>query len=608
MTSWASPTDGPSASAFPGMRLGNRYILNDPIAAGGMAQVWAATDTVLDRKVAVKILHPHLATDEAFIERFRREAVAAARLSHSAIVSVFDTISADGIEAIVMELIEGKTLRTVLDEVGALSAADVVHLGIQIANALDEAHRAGIVHRDIKPANIMVCPDRRVLVTDFGIAKAGTDADLTATGTLLGTAKYLAPEQVEGADIDPRSDLYSLGVVMFEALTGTAPFKANTDAATALARLHQPAPPVRQLRPNVSPELAAVVAKLMARNPDDRYHRALALDEALSNLGSPTASEDDGPPPSAPGETLLMRPGGQSGSPATGQAGGQTNIARAAAITGQPPSGQVPEVSSRAGQWAPPSHPRPPDPPSSLVAGPPLAPSAAAGASSRPATNGGGFEVLGVDDGSGRNELSAERVVRSGRSRVVPLIVVALAVVGLVVAGALLTDVEIPGMTAGADGPANPFDETSPGLAIVDLTSFDPQTSDADKQEREDLVDFAADGDLSTSWMTESYRRRGLGGLKTGVGLLIRLEQPLPLNQVVLDTNTEGWVAEIYVGVEFSPDGSNWGEPVATVEAGSNRVVRDLGRAEGSTVLLWINDTGVSGERFRFELAEIVVR
>ena len=166
-------------------------------------------------------------------------------------------------EAIVMELIEGRTLRAVLDEAGALPASEVIEIGMQIAGALAEAHGAGIVHRDIKPANIMVCPDGRVMVTDFGIAKARTDADLTTTGTLLGTAKYLSPEQVSGEPIDPRSDLYSLGVVLFETLTGTAPFKANTDAATALARLHQDPPPVSQLRPNVPADLAAIVAKLI---------------------------------------------------------------------------------------------------------------------------------------------------------------------------------------------------------------------------------------------------------------------------------------------------------------------------------------------------------
>ncbi|MCP4227740.1 MAG: serine/threonine protein kinase, partial [Actinomycetia bacterium] len=290
MTSWG-PSDGmPGAAASPGVRLGDRYELAAPIAAGGMAQVWSANDLVLNREVAVKILHPHLATDEAFVARFRREAVAAARLTHRSIVAVFDTISEPPLEAIVMELIDGRTLRMVLDDVGALPARDVIQLGVQISAALEVAHQAGIVHRDIKPANIMVSNDRRIMVTDFGIAKAGTDADLTTTGTLLGTAKYLSPEQVTGAPIDPRSDLYSLGVVLFEALTGTVPFKANTDAATALARLHQDPPLARQMRPNVPLPWEAILARLMARELRDRVPRAGDVGQALLSV------DPDAPP------------------------------------------------------------------------------------------------------------------------------------------------------------------------------------------------------------------------------------------------------------------------------------------------------------------------
>lgn len=283
----------PGTRATPGLLLANRYKLVEPIANGGMAQVWKATDTVLGRSVAVKILHPHLATDEAFVLRFRREAVAAARLSHPAIVSIYDTMSTPAIEAIVMELVEGRTLRTVLDEVKILSSADAVDLGIQIADALDEAHRAGIVHRDIKPSNILLCPDRRVMVTDFGIAKAGEDTDLTVTGTLLGTAKYLSPEQVRGDNVDPRSDLYSLGVVMFESLAGRAPFKADTDAATALARLQRDPPRLQGINPDVPTALENVIDKLMEREPEARFERAVDVRAALTGiqLGPNTADE-----------------------------------------------------------------------------------------------------------------------------------------------------------------------------------------------------------------------------------------------------------------------------------------------------------------------------
>ena len=201
-----------------------------------MAQVRRATDEVLGREVAIKILHPHLAADPVLVDRFRREAVAAARLTHPAIVAIYDTVAEDGINAIVMELIEGITLRQFLDQRGPLDPTDAVDIITGVAEALQVAHEAGIVHRDVKPANILLCDDRRVKVTDFGIAKAGVGGDLTETGTMIGTAKYLAPEQVRGESVDPRTDIYALGVVLYECLTGVAPFEADTDASTAVPR------------------------------------------------------------------------------------------------------------------------------------------------------------------------------------------------------------------------------------------------------------------------------------------------------------------------------------------------------------------------------------
>ncbi len=215
-------TDRPSLDSLTGRLIGGRYRLDRLIATGGMAQVWEATDETLARKVAVKLLHPHLAADESFVERFRREAVAAARLSHPAIVSIYDTCSDGDVEAIVMELVHGSTLREYLNEHGALEPGQAVAILAEVADALDTAHRSGVVHRDIKPANILLSTDGRVLVADFGIAKAGSD--LTATNTTLGTAKYLAPEQVEGGAVDARTDVYALGVVLYEALCGRAPF------------------------------------------------------------------------------------------------------------------------------------------------------------------------------------------------------------------------------------------------------------------------------------------------------------------------------------------------------------------------------------------------
>ncbi|MEY2431617.1 MAG: eukaryotic-like serine/threonine-protein kinase [Acidimicrobiaceae bacterium] len=270
-----------------------------------MAQVWEATDEVLARRVAVKLLHPHLAADESFIARFRREAVAAARLSHPSIVSIYDTCAEDGYEAIVMELVDGSTLRELLDERKWLEPGQAVAIIAEVADALETAHQGGVVHRDVKPANILLSTDGRVLVADFGIAKAGSD--LTTTNTTLGTAKYLAPEQVEGKTVDARADVYALGVVLYETLCGRPPFAADTEAATALARLHQDPMRPRNIRAGVPKPLEDVVLRAMARDPDQRYPSAAAFRAALvaTGRGSAPAEPLTVAPPSGPGDATV---------------------------------------------------------------------------------------------------------------------------------------------------------------------------------------------------------------------------------------------------------------------------------------------------------------
>jgi serine/threonine-protein kinase len=267
--------------------LGRRYVLGHMLARGGMADVWQATDNVLNRQVAVKILHPHLAEDTSFFDRFRIEALAAARLHHPSIVAIFDTCSeppADGrpgVEAIVMELIKGHTLRHELDTHGAMDPMVAVNLGADVADALHAAHNAGLVHRDIKPANILLCDDQRVMITDFGIAKIRDDGDHTQTGIMLGSVKYLAPEQVESKPVDGRTDVYALGVVLYEAVSGKVPFDADTPAATALARLHTTPPHPKQIKPSVPPALDGVIMKAIEREPDQRFNTAAEMRVAL---------------------------------------------------------------------------------------------------------------------------------------------------------------------------------------------------------------------------------------------------------------------------------------------------------------------------------------
>ena len=261
--------------------LVGRYELQQRIAVGGMAGVWRARDVVLDRIVAVKLLHEHLAVDEGFRERFRREAVTAAKLSHPHIVNLYDT-GTDGEDAfLVLELVEGQTLRDLVASLGRLEPGLAAAIGEKIARALGYAHERGLVHRDVKPANILLGDDAAVKITDFGIAKADQHGDLTNTGMVLGTAAYVAPEQVLGRPVTGQADQYALGCVLYEALSGAQPFKGETAVVTAALRLEREVPPLRQLSPDVPPGLEAIVARATAREPQDRFPSLGALADAL---------------------------------------------------------------------------------------------------------------------------------------------------------------------------------------------------------------------------------------------------------------------------------------------------------------------------------------
>jgi hypothetical protein len=261
----------------PGRRLAGRYVLEELTATGGMAAVWRGRDEILARKVAVKILREDLATDPGFAERFQREAVAAARLTHPNVISVFDTGEEDGVRYIVMEHFEGHSLRALLGPETPMEPDRVVELVKPVLSALAAAHSAGLIHRDVKPANILV-GNGMVKVTDFGIAKAAFDTrELTTTGALIGTARYLSPEQVQGGEIDGRSDLYSVGVVLFEMLTGRPPFEAATDLATAMMRLTREPVEPGSLKPGIPAGLERVVLRALARDPDHRFPTAEAM-------------------------------------------------------------------------------------------------------------------------------------------------------------------------------------------------------------------------------------------------------------------------------------------------------------------------------------------
>lgn len=534
--------DGAASS---GLILSERYRLDQRLAIGGMAEVWEGTDLLLQRKVAVKVLHRHLQADPAFVERFRREALAVARLHHPGIVGVYDTSSDADLEAIVLELVRGPTLRHHLDAAGPLSPLETVEIGISLSGALVVAHTAGLVHRDIKPANILL-GDERTMLTDFGIAKALDASEHTATGTMLGSAGYLAPEQVDGRAVDARSDLFSVGVVLYECATGQRPWDADNAAAVALARLREPPPTLRSVDPSVPAELEEIVLWCLARAPEERPRTAADLRDALGRArralgGGADRAADAMADRTARRERHTTAP--QDGtdattvapaphSPTTAATGAATSVGRAPS---QPVPPKEPERSPSRRRWVAPT--------ATL-----LVLAVAVGVAA----------LLIVDTDPGREVL--------GR-----------------------VDNGLTGTTA----------------EIADVVPFDPEGS-GEPGENDDLAPNAWDGDPSTQWQTVGYDERTFG-IKRGVGLIVELGEPAELRRLRVSSPTQGWAGAAYVAEERGEVLEDWGEPVDQQSGIAGDVELDLGGEQGRFVLLWITDLGEGPPRHRTEISDLAV-
>ncbi|TAN29563.1 MAG: Stk1 family PASTA domain-containing Ser/Thr kinase [Actinomycetota bacterium] len=261
---------------------GGRYELIQKIARGGMAEVYMAKDQLLDRPVALKVLFPELSVNVSFVERFRREAQAAANLSHPNIVSVFDWGEADNTYYIVMELVDGITLASLIQESERIEPYKAASIAAEVAASLSFAHKHGVIHRDVKPSNVLLTEDGQVKVADFGIARAATaDGDLTQTGAVMGTATYIPPEQAQGLAVDGRSDVYSLGVVLYEMLVGKVPFTGDSPLAIAYKHVREEPVHPRTFVPEIPEALEAIVMKAMAKDPSARYQSALEMRDDL---------------------------------------------------------------------------------------------------------------------------------------------------------------------------------------------------------------------------------------------------------------------------------------------------------------------------------------
>ena len=264
-----------------GTHLNDRYRLEEKIGSGGMSTVYSAFDPTLERWVAIKLMHRDLSGDPDQLERFRREARAVARLSHPHVVTVIDFGEDDGTPYIVLERVEGETLKERIRRMGRLPVAEAIAYAIEIGRALSAAHAQRLVHRDVKPQNVLIDGEGRAKVTDFGIARSLEAQGLTATGRVLGTTDYVSPEQALGKEVSEQSDLYSLGIVLFEMLTGEVPFKAESQVAVAMKHVKDPLPDVQRLRPEVSASLAAVVDRATAKETRNRYATATEMVDDL---------------------------------------------------------------------------------------------------------------------------------------------------------------------------------------------------------------------------------------------------------------------------------------------------------------------------------------
>jgi len=310
-----------------GVLLSERYRIEAKIGTGGMSTVYLATDETLDRPVAVKLLHSEISGEVEQLERFRREAKSAARLSHPNLVSVIDAGDEEGRPFIVFEYIQGETLKTRLEAEGPLPVDEAVAYAIEIARGLQAAHARKLVHRDIKPQNVLIDGEGHAKVTDFGIARSLEAKGLTDTGRVMGTTDYVSPEQAMGEIVDERSDLYSLGVVLFEMLTGEVPFEAETQVAVAMKHVNEPLPDVFELRPGIPAAVAAVIDKATSKDPKRRYDSIAEMVADLESCLEVTAGRSRKPSGQA---TTVLGTVPRSRRPLTGGSGRRIWLALAA--------------------------------------------------------------------------------------------------------------------------------------------------------------------------------------------------------------------------------------------------------------------------------------
>jgi eukaryotic-like serine/threonine-protein kinase len=551
--------------------LADRYALLERMGSGGAGVVWRAHDQLLDRTVAVKVLHRDLASDPGTTERFRAEAAAAAKLTHPHAVIVYDIGETDDGDFLVMELVEGATLGDLLEE-GSLLPGVAAAVGNQVGRALGAAHARGLVHRDVKPANILVTTEGVAKVADFGIARALGEATsrLTAAGHVMGTARYLAPEQLRDERIDARADVYALGLVLHQALTGQLPFGDGTAVEVASRRLVGDLPAPSEVQPEIPAALDEAICRAIQLDPEGRFADGAEFAAALAPLAAPYAAKD-----------LASR------------------ARRSAQAAGLPvsPEGTTPVDATPQVEPLPASSPSEAQVTAAIPHGPRTVASEPGGGRPAPATEAYGDPAPAAP--------SPPRRRRDGGGWRGWMGLVAVAVVVLAVLLALGGEPE--GEGPGADDETAAEDEAA-AIEIVDGGDHDPFGSGGG--EHGDRVPEAFDGDPETYWRTQQYRGNPqLGGLKPGVGIWLDLGEPHEVTDLVVSTTNPGASFTVFVG-EAPPSGGeapeDWGSAVADVsDAGAEQHVELEEPTEGQVWLLWFTSLPPDGGRFRATVSEV---
>ena len=542
--------------------LGGRYRLENVLAEGGMAVVWRATDLQLRREVAIKMLKESVINDRMVAERFRREGIALARLHHPHIMPVYDCIEEDDQVALVMRLIQGQSLRELLDsqrstngnKAHTMSVYTTVHIGKAIASALAVVHREGIIHRDIKPGNIMMVRTGEIWLTDFGIAKgvksnANDSTDLTRADLMMGTAKYLSPEQVQGRDMDGRADIYSLGLVLYECLAGHVPFKGDNDQQVAIARLQRDPTPLGGVRHDVPSTVIEVIHKMLRRKPENRYQTAdevvEALDKALSHVHDAAT----------------------------------------------PPAGLEGHDRSRSGSRAPLDplmHKRVEDARARADADAGKMNSADAGNDTPTSTPAVRRDVTPPHINRSKKSLPRKQQTQTRRN----MVPVAAVIVAAIVMGMLLWN----GLQNTKSSTIAPGATVSPVIGAVTLKSvrsYDPNGDDG--VENEAQVPLLLDNNPATAWTTVCYGDRYFGS-KGGLGLVLELSGT-GIGTVSANFGNGPWNAEVYASDSPTVPArlEDWGTRVANGYSENAGMGTFKVQTPGRYVLLLLREMGRSG-------------